>query len=144
MIGTDFLKLRFNPNIKYKALSNYKNIITNILHNTEISTQFYSQVQYNGTEYKKENYLAVFNNDVLFHKLLEIVVVEEKTLLFFCQKLRNVNFDPHFIAYVLDDPYEFGSFSLISPDQILGPPISVIKTAKGKHVLRLKEYYKMI
>ncbi|KAK4872028.1 hypothetical protein RN001_016152 [Aquatica leii] len=83
IIGTNFLKLHFNPNIKHKTLSNYKNIISKILHNTEISIEFYSQVQHNGIEYKKDNYLVVYNNDVLFYKMLEIVVVEEKTLLFF-------------------------------------------------------------
>ncbi|KAK4873246.1 hypothetical protein RN001_015275 [Aquatica leii] len=46
MIGTNFLKLRFNLNIKHnKTLSNYKNFISEILHNNEISIEFYSHVQ---------------------------------------------------------------------------------------------------
>lgn len=143
ILGANFLNWRLKRDIKYRIVSNYKNIIAESLGNTTISIEFYSQLEYNGIKYKKDNYLCVFNNDVLFYKILEIVVAEGKTLLFFCQKLRNVIFVPHFIAYEVN-PNDLGSFSLISSHEILGPPITLIKTAKGKLILRPKEYYKMI
>jgi len=79
----------------------------------------------------------------MLYLILEIVIVERKKVLFFCQHLRSVKFDSHILAYEVD-PLSLGPFSLISTDEIIGPPIHLIRTAKGKKVICLKEYYQCI
>ncbi|KAJ8983237.1 hypothetical protein NQ317_005326 [Molorchus minor] len=51
-------------------------------------------------------------------------------------ELRNVKYEPHFLAYEVN-PSDLSPFSLISvsDDHIVGPPITLIKTARGKQFL---------
>lgn len=145
MKPTNFSSLNsFTFDEKFRVQSNYKNIINEKLHAVlESSTQFYSRLYYRGIEYKCEHYLSVYTGDILLYIILQIVLLEKEHMLFFCQKLQNVKYDPHLLAYEVD-PTELGAFSLISMDQIVGPPITLIKTARGKNILRIKEYYKII
>lgn len=73
----------------------------------------------------------------------EIVIVERKHVLFFCQNLHSVKFNDHILAYEVD-PLNLGTFSMIAADEIIGPPIHIIRTAKGKRVIRLKEYFRCV
>ncbi|XP_030757984.1 uncharacterized protein LOC115883721 isoform X1 [Sitophilus oryzae] len=127
----------------FRVQSNYQNIIRHKLNFFEGFIEFYSRIYYQGIEYRCHYYLPVYNNDILLYVILDIVILEKKPPIFFCQKLLNVRYDPHLLAYEID-PTNLGEFSLIFTEKILGPPITLIKTARGKNMLRIKEYYKNI
>lgn len=79
----------------------------------------------------------------MFYLIHDIVIVNSKQLLFFCRHLQNEKYDDHLLAYEIDHT-NLGLFSLISTEQIIGPPIHLIKTVRGKQILRPKEYYRCI
>lgn len=134
----------FSSNEKHLVQSNFKNLIIDKLQNVlESSIKFYSQLYFKGVEYRRGYYLSILNEEIMFYLIHEIVIVERKQLLFFCQHLKNVKYDDHIIVYELD-PTNLGSFALLTTEQVIGPPIHLIRTAKGKHILRPKEYYRCI
>lgn len=49
----------------------------------------------------------------------------------------------HFVAHEVK-PKDLGSFDVIPIEDILGPPVTLIETARGQTMLRCKEYYKII
>ncbi|XP_022168088.1 uncharacterized protein LOC111032164 [Myzus persicae] len=141
--GTSFFNA-ITSNDNHLVESNFKNLINNKLPNVhDVSIQFYSRIYFKGVEYRQGCYISVFNKNILLNFIHEIVVVERKHVLFFCQQLHSVKFDDHILAYEVD-PLNLGSFSMIAADEIIGPPIHLIRTAEGKKVIRLKEYYRCI
>jgi len=133
----------FTVNEKHLVQSNFKNLIIGKLKNVLDSIKFYSQICFKGVKYRPGYYLSILNEEILFYLIHEIVIVESKQLLFFCQNVQDVKYVDHIIAYECD-PTNLGSFALLTTDQIIGPPIHLIKTAKGKQILRTKEYYRCI
>jgi len=141
--GTNFFNA-ITSNDNHLVESNFKNLIKNKLpYDHDVSIKFYSRIYFKGVEYRQGYSISVFNKDVLLNLIHEIVVVERKHVLFFCQHLHSVKFDDHILAYEVD-PLNLGSFSMIAADEIIGPPIHLIRTAEGKKVIRLKEYYRCI
>jgi len=119
-------------NDKYMIDSNFINLIKDKLQNVnDVSIELYSRLYFKGVKYRNGYYISVFNKDIMLYLILEIVIVERKKVLFFCQNLRSVKFDDHILAYEVD-PLNLGSFSLISTDEIIGPPIHLIRTARGQ------------
>lgn len=103
---------------------------------------FFSKINFNGIEFRTGDYISTYKDDINFYIILEIVIFTSKTL-FLCQKINTVQFRDHFNAYEIDKN-SLGHFSLITFEQMVGPPMTIIKTAKGNVMLRLKEYYKSI
>lgn len=126
---------------KHEKQSNYKNIIYDELQvsNTK-SIQFYSQITYKGTQFRIGDKIAVLENDILIFDIIEIIVTNENTVKFFAQKITNVIYRPHFLACEVDIT-DIGQFSVISINQLIGPPLDLIKTARGNNMIRVKEYY---
>jgi len=135
--GSNFANA-ITSNDKYIVDSNFINLIKDKLqYASDVSIELYSRLYFKGVEYRNGYYISVFNKDIMLYLILEIVIVEQKKILFFCQHLRSVKFDNHILAYEVD-PLNLGLFSLISTDEIIGPPVHLITTARGKKVIRLK------
>jgi hypothetical protein len=110
----------------YLVQSNLKNLIIGKLGNDfDGSTKFYSQICFKGVEYRPRYYLSIFSEEIMFYLIHEIVIVECKQLLFFCQNVQDVKYIDHIIAYEFD-PTNLGSFALLTTEQIIGPPIHLI------------------
>lgn len=142
--GTNFVNTLTSNENHLIENSNFENIIKNKLpYDHDVSIEFYSRIHFKGIEYNQGCYISVFNKDILLNLIHEIVIVERKHVLFFCQNLHSVKFDDHILAYEVD-PLNLGSFSMIAANEIIGPPIHIIRTAKGKQVIRLKEYFRCV
>ncbi|KYM96683.1 hypothetical protein ALC62_12647 [Cyphomyrmex costatus] len=130
---------------KYEISSNYHSIIINKLQNVnEEDIKLYSRIEYKGVEYSnKNNYIAVFENDIQIYLILDIILVQSNKVLFFCQRLQRLQYRQHFLAYEINETI-LGELFIIFPENIIGPPLSLIKSAKGKSMIRVKQYYKCI
>lgn len=102
--------------------------------------KLYSRITYNGVKYKIGDYISNFKGEVHIHKILSIIVFNN-SVLFFGQKTERFQYKDHFIAYEVDVDI-LGEFSVIPMKQILGPPSTLIKTAKGRSMIRLNEHFK--
>lgn len=132
-----------NLNNKYERQSNFKHIIYAMLEVAESCVKMYSQLNYKGTQFKCGDYIAVLKNDITIYNIIEIIVLDTKAVLFFSQKIRNINYKSHFLAYEVDTS-ALGEFSLISINKLIGPPLDLMKTARGIKMIRIKEYYTTI
>lgn len=134
-----------DANSRHKRQSNFKNIIHEQLHVAvdESCIQFYSQLNYKGVQFKCGDYISVLNNDILIYKVVEIIILNNEKVLFFSQKLINITYRSHFLAHEVDIS-NLGQFSLISVNELIGPPLDLIKTAKGINMIKVKEHYTAI
>lgn len=104
----------------------------------------YSRIEYKGVEYNnKNNYIATFGNNIEIYLILNIILFRNDEVLLFCQKLQRVQYRQHFLAYEIHEK-DLEEFFIISANDIIGPPVTLIKTAKGKSMIRIKKYYKSI
>lgn len=58
----------------------------------------------------------------------------------FCQKLEDVQYNPHYLALNVD-PFSLGEFTVLRFEELLGPPVNIVRTASGANAIRIKEYY---
>lgn len=68
--------------------------------------------------------------------ILEIILLQYNAL-FFGQMLQKLQYTQPFLAYEIDET-SLGEFVIISPNDIIGLPVTLIKTAKGKSMIRMK------
>lgn len=108
-----------------------------------VNTDIYSKVNYKGYDYSREDYVAVFTDDIMFYKILEIVVLRNTKILIFGQILQSVSYNHHYLAYETNSD-ALGSFTIIDIDDVIGPSLQLMKSSKGKAMLRLKEYFKVL
>uniref|UniRef100_A0A6P7H446 Uncharacterized protein LOC114344120 n=1 Tax=Diabrotica virgifera virgifera TaxID=50390 RepID=A0A6P7H446_DIAVI len=133
-----------SANSRHKRQSNFKNIIYEQLNIVDKSSvQFYSQLRYKGTQFKCGDYISVLNNDIHIYKIVEIILLNKDEILFFSQKLINTNYRSHFLAHEVDLS-NLGQLSLISVNELIGPPVDLIRTAKGINMIKVKEHYSTI
>lgn len=133
----------FHLDEKFEIKSNYAPIITNKLKIDNNTFKYYSRVSLNGNEYACGKYIAIYKNDIIFFIIKAICLVEKDNVIFFCQVIEKVNYVRHYIAYEVD-PEALGDFSIILSSEIVGPSLTVTKTARGRMMIRLKEYFKII
>jgi len=96
--GSNFANA-ITSNDKYIVDSNFINLIKNKLqYASDVSIELYSRLYFKGVEYRNGYYISVFNKDIMLYLILEIVIVEQKKVLFICQHLRSVKFDNHILA----------------------------------------------
>ncbi|XP_031358061.1 uncharacterized protein LOC116181772 isoform X1 [Photinus pyralis] len=129
-------------NPKHEIGSKFLNIILSKLNSKETELKFYSKIVYRGHDIIPTDYIATFEEDIYIYKIIEITLFRNSVLLF-AQKLERVEYNPHYVAYVVD-PNILGQLKFIPANNIIGPPLSLIKTARGICMLRIKEYYKPI
>jgi len=133
----------FTVNEKHEISSNYHSIIIKKLNANEKDIKLYSSIEYKSVKYNnKNNYIATFESDIKIYLIL-VIILFQNNVLFFCQKLQSLQYRQHFLAYEIDAT-SLGQFSIISPKDVIGPPFTLIKTAKGKSMIRLKKYYKIV
>lgn len=137
---TSFCDSIFNE--KFKIQSSFNTIICEKLKILKDQYQSYSCIQYKGTEFKPSTYISTFYNNSAFFLVLEIILVQNKLFLF-CQNLKKIEFQNHYLAYKIDSK-SLGNFDLIPITDLLGPPLNLITTARGDTVLRPKEIYKIV
>lgn len=100
--------------------------------------KFYDQIQYDGTKYKKDYYVVKFSNDYKIYVIINIVAYKQCILLF-CQEIKKTLFCPHYLAFEID-PTILGEYFILSFKDLIGPPVNLIKTARGRSMIRIKEY----
>lgn len=140
MVPENEINKLFELNEKHRILSNFRNIIQEKLNAVENDVELYSSIDYKSIEYKIKDYIAIFNNHMHFYLILNIIFFKNN-IMFFCQELKNVIYMEHYIAYEVV-PNALGQFEIISPNDIIGPPLHLIETPKGKTMLRVKEYFR--
>lgn len=101
--------------------------------------KFYDEIEYIGKKYKAGFYVGKCSNDYNIY-IIRTIAKAEGNILMFCQKLLNIYFNSHFKAFEVDTNM-FGEFKLLAFDEIIGPPVTLTKTSKGKHLIKLKEYF---
>lgn len=130
-------------NVKDLTHSNYHNIILEKLNLKDRGFQIYSRLNYRDIDYVSGNYVAIFREDIEIYKILDIVLHDNDNVLLFSQKLNDVEYEEHYIAYEVNVS-NMSSFALLSIDELLGPPLNLLKIANGKNMLRVKEYYEIV
>lgn len=118
---------------------NFDSIVKHKLKVNENSIKYFEKIEYNGIKFKKNYYVAQYCNDYIIHKILNIVKFEDNVFLF-CQQLKKVVYCPHLLAFEVDSSV-LGEYFIVRFEKIVGPPVTLIKTANGKCMLRIKEYY---
>lgn len=121
------------------TMSSFKEIIIEKLKSTPKAMKIFSKVLFRGICFANNFYVAKYIDDIQIYIILNIIKTEKYVYLF-CQRVDNVRYDPHFIAYEID-PTALREFSLLNIYDIIGPPLNIINTANGKQMLRVKEYY---
>lgn len=136
------IKFDINFNNKFEIESNYAPIMVNKL-KTDKKIKYYSSITFNGNEYTCGKHIAIFKDDIYFFVIQSICLVENLNIMLLCQVLEKTNYLRHYNAYEVDLK-ALGEFSIISLNEIVGPALSVTQTARGKIMIRLKEYFKII
>lgn len=124
-------------------VSSYSTIIGEMLKMDSRSVSTYSVLSHKGIEYRSGYYLVTHENDYSFYLKLDILLLSYNTMLFFCQTLQRVQFKGHYLAFEVN-PTDLGPFKLVPLSDIIGPPVTLIETARGNTMVRLKEYYKVL
>lgn len=127
---------------KYKIKSAYHTIIQEKI-NVVQHLESYSIIHFRETEYKIGHYVVTYESNIKFHIILEIIITEFNEALFLCQTINKIEYIDHFLSFDID-VRSLGAFLIISVNDLIGPPLALIKTARGKTMLRIKEYYKCI
>lgn len=89
-----------------------------------------NKCSYQGICFKKDYYVAQYDNDIIIYVILTVVKTGNSVYLF-CQKLENINYDPHYLAYEIS-ANALGGFFLLKFDHIIGPSLNIVNTASGK------------
>ncbi|KAB0790664.1 hypothetical protein PPYR_14890 [Photinus pyralis] len=134
----------FTVNNLHQTECNYATLIRNKLNINMDCLKFFDEMIYKGVRYSCKGYfVSTFENDIAFYVILKIIVINNESVRLFCQKLRDVEFKEHFIGYLVDTT-NLGSISILSMNDIVGPPITVIKSPRGQTILRPKEFFRSI
>ncbi|XP_055914184.1 uncharacterized protein LOC129947585 [Eupeodes corollae] len=130
----------FHLEEKHKCDTVFANIVQEKLNLKEGNKlAFYDEIDYIGKKYKTGFYVGTCSDDYNIY-IIKIIVQAEASILMFCQKLLNISFNSHFRAHEVDQII-FGEFEILTFDKIIGPPVSLTKTSKGKYLIRLKEHF---
>ncbi|XP_055904199.1 uncharacterized protein LOC129940004 [Eupeodes corollae] len=125
---------------KHKIVSDFKNLISEMLRVPKTQVEFYSKAEIEGYKYQQKFYIARFITDIELYIIVDIGLLRKNKVFLFCQKLNRIQYNPSILSFEVDEK-QLGSFSIIFPKDIVGPPMNLIKTATGKSILRVKEYY---
>ncbi|XP_055907791.1 uncharacterized protein LOC129942757 [Eupeodes corollae] len=120
--------------------SGYDSIISRILKVSNTSVKSFSKTKCNGYMFKSGFYVAVYENDIEIYLILNIFMVEINSIALFCQKLNMIEYNPHYLAYDIVQG-QLGEFSIINIKDLVGPPLTKIKTSRGRTMIKVKEYY---
>lgn len=142
LLNRDNSMLTFTFDEKDKIQSNYQRIIIDKLNTSETNLEYYASVSYNKIDFKRKNYVQVYNQNPKFYLILEIIINKNQQVLLFCQKVYKTEYHSHFIAYEINQQL-LGELEVIPITEVIGPPLTLIKTTKGKTMLRPKEYFRI-
>lgn len=95
----------------------------------------FEKVVYKNITYKSSYFVATKKDDV--YKIVNIVV-SQLTVYLVCQQVLNSTYLKHYTAFEII-PNDKGEYSVLKLDELIGPPATLINTAKGKFMLRFKE-----
>lgn len=135
-IGHNSLEYSQNDEI----ISNYCNLISDKLKTNKKYLKFYRRIKFNGNEFRTGYYVGILNDDVELYEIINIVVREKNSIILFAQKLNQVQYQSHFLSYEVDNKI-VGEFSCLPMKDIIGPPVTLIKTGKGKSMIKIKEHF---
>lgn len=99
--------------------------------------KIYDKAEYKNILYKNNFFVAMRNIDYIIYKILKIVICDNCPYLF-VQKMNNTTYLKHYTAFEIQ-PDNLGEFDIISTTDIVGPPVTLIKTHRSKFMVRLKE-----
>jgi len=100
-----------------------------------------SVIDFKGTVYKIGNYVSSFKHDVCLYEILEIVIMNESAISFIVHQIQLDSYSTHMGTYEVNKHKNIISKSIISVDNISGPPINVNQVSNGKLMVRLMEYF---
>lgn len=132
-------KSRYTFNKDDKIQTNFVNLICSKLEKNENNVECFDKVEFEGKEYKKGYYISTRSSDYNIYIIVNFVLTDNQFFIF-CQKLRNIYYSPHYLSFEVN-PTLLDEYALLNFDEIVGPPVTLIKTAKGKHMIKLKEYF---
>lgn len=125
-----------------KIDSKYGFIISEKMNLPKQELNAYSKISFRGTEFRINQFVVTFSHDFIIYIIKEIVIKNNKPYLF-CQHLVTNKYLEHFLAFEVDTN-SLAEFKIIEIDNLVGPPLELIKTARGKSMLKCKEYYKSV
>lgn len=124
---------------KHNTPSGLISLISNKLEVQKERLNFWCEAEYNGIEYKSGYYVSRLTNDYNIYVIINFVQNEEDISLF-CQKLNEIHYRPHYMAFEVDASF-LGEYFILHFEELIGPPATVIKTPKGKTMMHIKEYF---
>lgn len=107
------------------------------LQTSERHIEIYSKVKYKNILYKNNFYVATLTEDYNIYVIMHIIIFEESVFLL-VKRVKNLVYLEHYTAYEID-PNATSEVDILNADRLIGPPTTIIKTARGKHMIRLKE-----
>lgn len=124
---------------KDKINCDLSSLVSSMIHISQDKLSYYKQIEYFGVKYSNGYYVSKFSNDYFIYVIKNIVKYEDNFAIF-AQKILNCCYQPHYTSFEVN-PDSLGELVILKFDDLVGPPTTIIKTSKGKHILRLKEYY---
>lgn len=120
-----------------KCESPFLNYICSILNKSKDFIDIYVKVIHDNILYKKGFYVATRTEDYKIYIILNIIISENNIYLF-VQEISNILYIKHYTAFEIC-PNNLGEFTVLTVDKLIGPPTTLIKTSKGKCMVRPKE-----
>lgn len=143
--ANDILHSKNNPteyqiDEKRKCNTAFLNIIVKKLKlNESNNISCFNQITFKGIKYNVGLYVSTCFWDYKIYLIKTIFRIENKVYLF-CQQLTEINFNSHFSAFEIHAE-AFGEYRIIKFKDLLGPPLTIINTHKGKKFIKIKEYF---
>lgn len=122
---------------KDRSDSSSINIASQILEISVHDLRVYDKLIYNNLLFKNGFYVCIRSSDYTFYKISNIIICENN--IYLCvQKIHSITYLKHYTAFEIN-PDDVSDFEVLDIDTINIPPTTIIGTARGKFMIRLKE-----
>lgn len=128
----------------HEVSSVYSIVLLNKLNLSINQYKSYKKISYNGTIYRCQDYLTIFDfyNNVELFKIKEIVIIiENQHVLFVCTNSYEINYESHFQSYSVSEINCRESIHIKNIDAFSGPPIKLHKIVNRSQMIKLKCNY---
>ena len=126
---------------KNKTTTSFCNIISEKHKASNNNLNYFKKIIFKVTAYRIGFFVRTLESELQVYEIIDIVLHNGISICLFCQKLSQIQFVPHFLSFEVDLS-ELGGFTFLPIKDLIGPPVTLIKTAKGKFLLKVKEFFK--
>lgn len=131
-------------NSNHTICSLYSKSLFGILYLSTADYKCYSQIEYNGTLYKRGYYLTKFVDELYLFEILELIVLSNviDKVFIVAKQVKITGYHLHLEAYEVNSSLDvIKNCVIFEIDDFSGPPINISQISSGKLMIRLKEYF---